>query len=143
MSSQFLNFVLQAAIAANPLPCTSIATQDYTVLSYCLSAVPIPDDCALSKCGNDKCFIIFRECNNPMELTLKKTVKAVLSLKDIESYMRLKKWTINADGYRSPDGEIKIPIQSGAQMLIDGLAFFEKRDSYDIYKDILAAGRNK
>jgi hypothetical protein len=144
MSSQFLNLLFHAALAANsPLPCASIATQDYITLAYCLGVAPIPDKCALNECGNDKCEIIFRGCENPMELNLKKTVKAMLPLEDIEAYMRSKKWIIDANGYRSPNAEINMSVQSGAQMLIDALSYYERRDSYDIYNDILAVGRNK
>ncbi len=74
----------------------------------------------------------------------KKTQDSIITLEQIEDYLKIKKWTPDAGEYRSPDnGKIGIRLSDGEQNVINYLELFEKRDSFLIHQEIVRMGRNQ
>lgn len=80
----------------------------------------------------------------PVEVFVKKMESLFVTLEQIERYLKLKGWTLDAGAFRSPQGgHVALSLEIGEQRLIDALAAFEHRPSYDVAQAVIASDRNK
>lgn len=70
------------------------------------------------------------------KVKLTQLIEGNVSIAEIEKYLIVKKWVLDAGQYRSPCGRYGLSLSDGEQMLLNSLSSIEGRCSNAIYLDI-------